>query len=92
MITCLCAVDSTGALPDGREFSSFNQFRELLAEDEAGLARAFVGKLLTFATGREMGFSDRPEIDRIVQQAAKDGYRVRDLLHLAISSKIFLSK
>lgn len=85
-------VDSAGALPDGREFADFREFRDLLASDEEALARNFVTKLLTFATGREMGFSDRPEIAAIVAKAAPGGYRIRDLLHLAISSKIFRSK
>lgn len=85
-------VDSAGALPDGREFADFREFRDLLAANEEALARNFVTKLLTFATGREMGFSDRPEIAAIVAKGALGGYRIRDLLHLAISSKIFRSK
>ena len=52
----------------------------------------FCKKLLTFATGRELGFSDRDEIERIVTQSAKNEYRLRELLHLVIGSKIFLNK
>lgn len=85
-------VDSAGALSDGREFANFREFRDLLATEEEVLARNFVTKLLTFATGREMGFSDRPEIAGLVAKASSDGYRIRDLLHLAVSSKIFRSK
>jgi len=85
-------VDCSGNLADGREFSSLAQFRNYLAEDEGVLARSFVMKLLTFATGREMGFSDRAEISRIVKQSAAKGYRVRDLFHLVVTSEIFLNK
>ncbi|MFK5922246.1 MAG: DUF1588 domain-containing protein [Verrucomicrobiota bacterium] len=85
-------VDCSGNLADGRKFSSLEQFRDYLAEDEAVLARSFATKLLTFATGREMGFSDRPEITRIVKQAGSKGYRVRDLFHLVVTSEIFLTK
>ncbi len=85
-------VDSSGQLADGSEFAGFNEFRTLLAQDQSTLARALVTKFLIFATGREMGFSDRPEINRIVKTAAKQGYGVRDLLHLAISSDIFQNK
>ena len=59
-------VDSSGKLPDGREFKGFRQFRKLLASDPETLAKTLTTKLLTFATGREMGFSDRAEIDQIV--------------------------
>ena len=63
-----------------------------LGENEVLLARALVGKLLTFATGRELGFSDREEVERIVSQCSAGGYRAGDLLHAAISSNIFQSK
>lgn len=85
-------VDATGQLPDGREFSGFGEFREMLGKDEDALAKAFVTKLLVFATGREMGFSDRDVIDRIVAQSAAKGYGVRDLIHLVVSSEIFRRK
>ena len=61
---------------------------DILAEDQNRLARSLTIKLLTFATD-EMGFSDRAEIDRIVQESAEKNYGVRDLIHLAIDSSIF---
>jgi len=85
-------VDASGELPDGRKFAGFLEFRDLLADDRPALARALVTKFLTFGTGREMGFSDRPEIDRIVQASAVDNYGVRTLLLQAVSSEIFRRK
>lgn len=85
-------VDSSGVLSDGREFRGFAELRDLLAADQATLARALVTKLLTFATGREMGFSDREEIERIVKQGAVTDYGVRDLIKLAVTSDIFTRK
>lgn len=82
-------VDSSGELADGRTFDGFRQFREYLASDPAMLARTLTVKLLTFATGREMGFSDRAEIDQIVRASASTNYRIRDLIHLCIQSDIF---
>jgi hypothetical protein len=85
-------VDASGELPNGKSFSGFLQFRDLLAEDKPTLARALVTKFLTFATGREMGFSDRAEIDRIVTASAANDYGVRTLLQHAITSEIFRRK
>ncbi len=62
------------------------------AQEEDALAKALLRKLLTFATGREMGFSDRPEINRLVAQSAQRGHGIRNLFHLAISSEIFRHK
>jgi len=85
-------VDATGQLLDGRKFSGFREFRELLAEDQKALAKTLATKLLIFATGREMGFSDRDVIDQIVQQSAAKGHGVRDLIHLVVTSEIFRRK
>jgi hypothetical protein len=85
-------VDAAGQMADGRSFDDFRQFRELLAQDKPLLARAFATKLLTFATGREMGFSDRAEIERIVAASQKTNYGVRDLLWQVVQSEIFRRK
>jgi hypothetical protein len=86
------AVDDSGTFADGKPFQDFRQFRNELAGREPMLARTFLVKLLTFATGREMGFSDRPEIDELVAAASKTQYRVGDLIQAAIASVIFHTK
>jgi hypothetical protein len=85
-------VDASGELPDGREFAGFREFRDYLAADKELLAKTFSEKLLTFATGRELGFSDRAEIERIVEDLAKSNYGVQELIHVVVASKIFQSK
>lgn len=85
-------VDASGQLQDGRAFVGYREFRDLVAADQPTLAKAFVTKLLTFATGREMGFSDRPEINQIVIKAGETGYGLRDLVLLAVASEIFRMK
>lgn len=85
-------VDATGEMRDGRKFSGIQDFQNLLAEEEEILTKSFVTKLLTFATGREMGFSDRHEIDGIVQTAIKANHGMRDLVHSVVQSDIFRHK
>jgi hypothetical protein len=85
-------VDASGELPDGRTFAGFEEYRALLAGDPATLAKAFVTKFLTFATGRELGFSDRPEINRIVTTTAASRYGMRELVLRAVESEIFRRK
>jgi hypothetical protein len=64
----------------------------LIARDEDRLARTLATKLLTFATGREMGFSDRPTIDNIVRESKEWGHGVRDLMELVVTSEAFRRK
>lgn len=85
-------VDASGVTEDGRAFNDYLQFRDLLASDEDRLARTFATKLLTFATGREMGFSDRAGIDDIVKASRRNDHRVRDLIHTVIQSPIFRTR
>jgi hypothetical protein len=86
------AVDSSGELLSGDQFTGFAQFREILSRQDERLARAFLTKLLTFATGRELGFSDQPELERLVEQCRPGGYGLRDLLLAAVESEIFRRK
>jgi hypothetical protein len=85
-------VDSSGQFADGAAFSGFREFRDTLAAQPRRLAYALTTKLLTFATGREMGFSDRAEIQRIVDDAADSDYGVRTLIHGVVNSSVFLNK
>ena len=50
------------------------------------------GKLMTYATGRTMQVTDRPEIDRIVDQLNSHRAGLRDLVKLVVTSDIFLTK
>ncbi len=85
-------VDATGAFANGKEFDGFTQFRDELASQPGVLCRTMATKWLTFATGREMGFSDRVIIDEIVKSNAREGYGMRDLLQRVVASEIFRTK
>lgn len=85
-------VDSSGKFLGGSAYTDFRAYRDYLAKHDDRLARAFAAKLLTFATGRELGFSDRAELDRIVAETAQNKHRLRDLFHRIIQSEIFLNK
>ena len=65
-------VDSSGKFSDGSAYRDFRSYRSYLAKQDDRIARAIATKLLTFATGRQLGFSDRAELDRIVADTAKN--------------------
>lgn len=85
-------VDASGASLDYGDFDGYRQFRDQLAADEVRLARTLIEKLLIFSTGREMGFSDRAEIDGIARRAVAEGRGVRDLVSAVVGSEIFRHK
>lgn len=85
-------VDPSGQLADGRSFRDFRELQTLLLTQRESVVKCLVEKLCMFATGRAMGFSDRPEIDRLVAASMQNGEGVRDLIHLIVQSDIFRNK
>lgn len=85
-------VDATGELPGGATFANMSDFQKILLAGQERVARCVIEKLLTFATGRPMGFSDRSELDRLVAASKAKGHGLRDLVHSVVQSEIFRSK
>lgn len=85
-------VDASGQMTDGTQFEGFLQFRERLAREEDHLAGTLAKKLLTFASGREMGFSDRATVDRMVQESKAKGHGLGNLIELVVLSDVFRRK
>ncbi len=85
------SVDATGELADGRAFQTIQQYQALLAADSNRLLRNLTQQFVVYATGRAVGFSDRPEISEIVRRTQADGGGIRSLLHELIGSPIFTS-
>ena len=85
-------VDAAGALVTGQTFQNFSDFQQLRLASEDRVALCVTEKLLTFATGRELGFSDRVEITRIVSDSKARQHTMRDLIHAVVQSEIFRSK
>jgi hypothetical protein len=85
-------VDASGELPDGRKFRDIREFKQLLLSDEKQLARNLTKQLTVYATGAPVRFSDREQIDAILERASSSHYGVRSLVHELVQSELFRSK
>ncbi|MEO8063635.1 MAG: DUF1592 domain-containing protein [Pseudomonadota bacterium] len=85
-------VDAAGELPDGRAFQDIKQFKRLIASDEASIARNLAKQLVVFATGTPVRFSDRAELELILQRASARRYGVRSLVEEIVRSELFQTK
>ena len=83
-------VDAAGKLLDGRSFRDVQELKQLLLADPRGLARNLLHQFTVYATGTPVRFSDRAEIERILDKCTGTDYCTRDLLHGLIQSRIFL--
>lgn len=82
-------IDSSGALPDGTEFSDITELKEALLTRSPQMARALTEKLLAYATGRRMEPGDRRAIEGIVEDLEARGNGFQDLIQLIIQSDPF---
>ncbi len=85
-------VDAAGELPDGRPFSDVKEFKQLILTDESSIARNVAKQLVVYATGAPVRFSDREELENILERASKRQYGVRTLVEEIVRSDLFQSK
>jgi hypothetical protein len=85
-------VDASGNLPNGKTFSDINQVKKLLVDDERGIAKNMLQQLAVFATGAPMRFSDRVEVNQMLDRLSKDNYRVQSMITEIVTSNLFLNK
>jgi len=85
-------VDASYQLPDGSTFRDIKDFKKLVLSHPDQIARNLVHQVMTYATGAEIQFADRREIDQIVQALEDDNFGFRSLIHSVAQSHIFLSK
>ncbi|MDG1893448.1 MAG: DUF1585 domain-containing protein [Fuerstiella sp.] len=82
-------VDATGTTSAGQSFGDVREFKRLLLEQKSGVATGLTEKLVTYALGRRLGFSDRLDIQTIVNSTARDDYGFRTLIHKIVQSEMF---
>ena len=85
-------VDASGTLRDGRPFHDIRDLKTFFAARPRQLARNLLHLFTVYSTGTPVRFSDRIEIEALLDSCSVDGYRVRDLLLALVQSKIFLGQ
>ena len=85
-------VDGSSKLPSGEYLSHELDLIGALADRKDLFAKNLTTKLLTYATGRELTFKDKLEVDEIVSRVSQSGYGMEDLLVEVLSSSIFRSR
>jgi hypothetical protein len=73
-------IDAKGTLPNGVTFSGPAGLREVLLQHPERFASTLTEKLLAYAIGRGLTYTDRPVVRRIVGDAGADDYRWSSLV------------
>ena len=74
------AVDASGGLPDGAEFTGMSGLRTALLRRPELFAATLTEKLMTYGLGRGIDYSDAPSVRAIVRQAQSQDYRFSSLV------------
>jgi Protein of unknown function (DUF1588)/Protein of unknown function (DUF1585) len=82
------AIDAKGRAPDGTVFEGPTGLRDMLLRSDR-FVPTLTEKVLTYALGRGLEYSDMPAVRAIVRDAAKNDYRVSSLIVGIVNSAPF---
>jgi uncharacterized protein DUF1592/uncharacterized protein DUF1588/uncharacterized protein DUF1587/uncharacterized protein DUF1585/uncharacterized protein DUF1595/cytochrome c len=79
-------IDSSGVLPDGTRFQGPVGLREVLMTKPDAFATTITEKLLTYALGRGIEYTDEPAVRTILRETAPGNYRWSSLIVSIVKS------
>ncbi|MEM7010244.1 MAG: DUF1592 domain-containing protein [Verrucomicrobiota bacterium] len=82
-------LDVSGQLPSGRKFATLEEFKAALLDEKDQFAHAFSERMLTYALGRPVGYSDRETVQFFVETLRSNEYRIQPLIQAVVASEVF---
>ncbi|MFG0255019.1 MAG: DUF1592 domain-containing protein [Rhodopirellula sp. JB053] len=81
-------VDSSGVMPDGRQFADGSEFKQILIEDGDKFRRAFIEHLCTYSLRRVLTVDDQDDLHAIVEVAKNQQLGLRDIVRAVALSDL----
>ena len=85
-------IDGSGKMPDGTSIDGPVGIKQYLKARPDQFTRCLTEKLFIYALGRRLSFTDRDDVDRIVNLMPKLDYGLRELIMQVVASEPFRSK
>lgn len=86
-------IRAAGSLPGGRDFESVPELKGILVRHHArDFRRSLVEKMLTFALGRGIEYSDTDEVERIAGRLEREDDRFSVLILEIVQSDLFVKR
>jgi hypothetical protein len=76
-------------LPDGREVRDLPTLKQVLKSDKERILKGIIGKLISYAHGREVTLADRPYIDAVYQSSKSRNYSLRAAIEAIVAHPEF---
>jgi Protein of unknown function (DUF1592)/Protein of unknown function (DUF1588)/Protein of unknown function (DUF1585) len=84
--------ETEGRLPGGDRFTDVRELKTVLLQHEDRIAHNLLARLIVYAAGSPIGFSDRQEVDAMISRLEESEYGVRSMIHEVVQSRIFRHK
>ena len=85
-------VDSSGTMRDGTRLKDVTDLKRYLVENIDIFGKCLAEKLLVYATGRDLSYGEKVELDGIVEQVRMKGNGFQDLIVALVLSESFRTK
>ena len=82
-------IEATMKLPNGREVRDLPTLKAALMADKELILKGIIGKLISYAHGREVTRADRPHIDAVFQATQKQNHSLRAVIHAIVAHPDF---
>ena len=85
-------IESAMKRPDGREVRDLPTLKAALMADKERILKGIIGKLISYAHGREVTRADRPYIDAVYQVSKSHNYSLRAAIEAIVAHPKFSRK
>lgn len=82
-------IEATMKLPNGREVRDLPTLKAALMADKELILKGIIGKLISYAHGREVTLADRPYIDAVYQVSKSHKYSLRAAIEAIVAHPEF---
>jgi len=85
-------LDVSGTFPDGKTFTTLQEYKAGLLAKKDQFALAFVTKMLTYALCRPVGYTDHKLVDELTAELRRHDYRIQTLIYAIVTCEAFRTK
>lgn len=82
-------IESAMKLPNGREVRDLPTLKTALMADKELILKGIIGKLISYAHGREVTRADRGHVDAVFESIAQEDFSLRAAIHAIIAHPAF---
>lgn len=82
-------IEAAMKLPNGREVRDMPTLKAALIEDKNRILKGIIGKLISYAHGREVTLAERGQVDAISESIAEEDFSLRAAIHAIVAHPAF---